>query len=351
MLATTTAALLTISAAGQHKKPAKPAQRTAAHAARAAGAWVSAVGDLGTGPLGWPGPGVTMVVSVPGSPTVLAGLAHAGLWASSNGGRTWTAVGNSAQLNNLPTAILFDPKDPRTYWVSGMYGPGLFKTSDGGATFERLSPIIGLDEVTVDFTDPDRRTLITGAHEVSDSLQVSVSSGRSWHALPSTVPGVAFLSNALIVGDNTFIVSSAGRSSPPGIYRTQDGGKFWVRVASFLPPGNWPQSLPVQTSDGAIYWRKDGPGLMKSVDKGRSWIDVGGPLTTVPVELPGGMLAGAGGGQLYLSRNGGRTWSPIGPVAPYGAAGVAYNAMQRTFYIWHFPNNRDASSIMRWTWK
>jgi photosystem II stability/assembly factor-like uncharacterized protein len=67
---------------------------------------------------------------------------------------------------------VYDPENPNTYWESGIYNDGgVFRTDDGGATFQPLGNVTHIDAVSVDLTDPDRSTLLAGAHEQSVLLR------------------------------------------------------------------------------------------------------------------------------------------------------------------------------------
>ena len=104
----------------------------------------------------------TILSPVPGSGTIIAGVALKGLWANSSGS-TWSHLGSGAgsdTITNRPTWIAHDPTSPGTFWESGIYnGGGVYRTTDHGRTFHRLGSITHNDYVSVDFSDPDRHTL------------------------------------------------------------------------------------------------------------------------------------------------------------------------------------------------
>jgi len=286
-----------------------------------------------------------MVACVPGRDQIIAGMAHLGLWTSTTDGIVWRRLDSPAAIDNIPTNVVFDSAHPDTLWESGMYGNGVYRTSDGGLSFSALSNAAS-DTVTVDLSDQYHLMLACAVHERANSVAISVSSGRSWHTVDTIPPGAAFQSNPLIVADNTLVVGAAG--GRPGIYRTADGAKTWQHVSDITPDGNWPTSLPLLAAGGVIYWLAPGRGLAKSVDKGATWQLLRAPLTTAPIELPGGTLVGAGSKQLYASRDGGKRWAALGPPAPFAPLGVAYNAIRHTFYVWRFPNARTPSALIKW---
>ena len=78
--------------------------------------------------------------------TIYLGAAQGGLWKSSDNGAHWESIGDS--LPSLAVgAIAIDPTDPRVIYIGtgegtraadSYYGAGLFKTTDGGATWTHI---------------------------------------------------------------------------------------------------------------------------------------------------------------------------------------------------------------------
>ena len=112
---------------------------------------------------------LTLVMATPCSPQVIAGVAQQGLWQTTNGGETWEALGSgagSAVITNRPSSIVHDPEHAGAFWTSGIYnGAGVYKSSDVGVTFDQLGDVGHNDLVSVDFDDPERKTLLAGGHE------------------------------------------------------------------------------------------------------------------------------------------------------------------------------------------
>ncbi|HEX4123228.1 MAG TPA: hypothetical protein VHY37_00770, partial [Tepidisphaeraceae bacterium] len=173
----------------------------------------------------WGYAGVTALVAVPDSDRIIAGVSEQGLWTTADRGETWTklAAADKVPITNRPYQIVFDPKDPRHFWVSGNYGPGLFVTADAGKTFSRLGDVTDVDGLGVDFTDPLRRTLVIGHHERECSTEKSTDGGKTWVKIGLKLPEKSNFSNDVIVLDGkTFIVNTAGwkQGLSFGIYRT-----------------------------------------------------------------------------------------------------------------------------------
>src|SRR4029079_8015651 len=155
----------------------------------AAASWVNVTGNLAN--MASECGNLTMLSAVPGSDTIIAGVALKGLWANSSG-NTWSHLGSGAgsdTITNRPSWITYDPLHPGVFWESGIYnGRGVFKTTDGGSTFRQLGSIAHNDYVSVDFGDPDRKTLLAGGHEQAQTVYRSTDGGQTWTNIGVTLP-------------------------------------------------------------------------------------------------------------------------------------------------------------------
>ncbi len=310
-------------------------------------AWVNVTNNVGGGTWGYAG--VCTIACVPGADEVIAGVSEKGLWSSTDGGQTWTPLGGDgpAKITNRPYAILFDPKDAKTFWESGNYGPGVFKTTDGGKTFERLGPIVHVDGLAIDFADPERKNLLIGLHEKIRSVTRSSDGGKTWRNIGEGLPERSNHStNPILIDAKTYVVNTAGwqQGHSQGIYRTEDAGQTWQQVSEIGTAGT-----PLAASDGTIYWAiLWDRGLLKSTDKGKTWTEVPGPVKKTPIELPGGRLVAPVGSQLYLSTDGAATWKPCSPPMPFAPGAWAYNEKRNAFFISRMTDKKSDLAIARY---
>jgi photosystem II stability/assembly factor-like uncharacterized protein len=187
--------------------------------------------------------------------------------------------------------------------------------------------------VSVDFTDPNRQTLLAGGHEQSQTIYRSTNGGQSWTNVGVNLPAnTKFSTIPLVINSQTHLVNAQGYADGiAGIFRTTNGGTSWQQVSPLGPP-----VAPLVTASGVIYWPFGG-GLLKSTNAGLSWTQVGSNLHDItPVELPDGTLVSAAGNRLVSSTDGGSNWSALGPDLPYTPASLTYSPNRQAFFISHW---------------
>jgi photosystem II stability/assembly factor-like uncharacterized protein len=305
-------------------------------------AWVNATGNLAgmaseCGNLG-------LVSANPCSGMVIAGVAKAGLWATEDGGKNWKKLGSgagSATITNRISAVVYDPAHPGTFWESGIYnGGGVYRTVDNGLTFTQLGDVTHNDSVSVDFTDPDRKTLLAGPHEATSKLMRSTDGGKTWSDIGKMLPSSAgFCTATQVLGAMDLLVGCAGG----GVFHSTDGSA-WTSLGT-----KGVIAQPLLASDGTLYWLGSQGGVNVSTDGGKHFAQTadGNVAPSIvgssyPAELPDGRVVILGKDHLLISSDKGQSWKPIGEPLPYpgggydGARGPAYSARTKTFYVWRW---------------
>jgi photosystem II stability/assembly factor-like uncharacterized protein len=270
---------------------------------------------------------------------IVAGVMRAGYFGSTDDGKTWAKLGadDKEQIENLCTDILFDPKDSKTFWTSGAYERSIFKTSDGGKTLLPFSPLWHMDNIAVDFSDPQRQTMLAAMHETPNRFYRSSDGGKSWWNLAKPeadregFPPMLGICDPVILDAKTYIIGCnpswlGARGYKPAIVITDDAGQTWTKVSEQGPTGH-----PLVTADGVIYWQAD-RALLKSADRGKTWQSLDAVAIT-PVELPGGKLLSAKNTQLYVSADGGSTWTAFAAACPASIRYIAYSAKTKSVFI------------------
>jgi hypothetical protein len=307
--------------------------------------WVNATGNLAG--MASDCANLSRGAAVPCSPTVIVSVANAGLWATDDRGATWRQLGRapgSAAITNRGSAIIFDPVHPSTFWETGLYGGGIYKTSNAGDSFDLLGPQSFTQWVSVDFGDPSRKTLLTGTHGQRQQVQLSRDQGATWTNVGANLPADSDNSEFPVILDaHTFLVGGSSGAATCGIFRSTDTGASWQRVST-LSVSHF--GAPLRASDGAIYWPlHSDAGLAKSVDGGLTWTVVVGPgvmAGVTPLELPDHSIVVAGVDHLLRSTDGAVTWVPLGEPLPFDLTahndqgGLTYSAHWKMFFLWHW---------------
>jgi photosystem II stability/assembly factor-like uncharacterized protein len=282
---------------------------------------------------------LSYIVAVPGQDKVIAGVRRGGLHATTNGGSSWSRLGTAAgsdPVDNTPNQIVFDPEDSDIFWECGMYGSAVCKTTDGGQTFTHLGDVTHNDGLSIDFSDPQRRTIIVGGHEQKRKLQKTTDGGQTWTNIGANLPATShFSSYPLILDTDTYIVGCSGwGDGEEGIWRTTDGGNSWTKVAA-----QGAANPPMVDSDGYIYyaliWDR---GLIKGTPDGTRWATAQGwgtMRTVAPVELPDGSIIASSytSNGLIRSFNSGVAWESVQPATPGEVLRYTYSDVRQELFV------------------
>ena len=178
-----------------------------------------------------------------------------GVYKSVDGGKSWNNVGlkSSEHIGE----ILIDPRNSDVVYVASQ-GPlwskggdrGLFKTTDGGKTWQNVLEIsehTGVSDIAFDPQNPDviyatsyqrRRhvwTLINGGPE--STIYKSTDAGKTWNkinkGLPSVDLGRIGIDVAPTDGNIIYAIVEAA-DGQSGFYRSTDAGASWSKQSSYV---------------------------------------------------------------------------------------------------------------------
>ena len=261
------------------------------------------------------GPKVTTVWNVTAGPGGLyAGVEEAGLFRSHDGGSTWQHVEGLTNHPSRPEwvpgngglilhSIVPHPIDADRLWV-GISAVGAFETRDGGATW---------------------MTRNRGVRADFNPGNIYPEFGQCVHKLVMAADGGELLY----------------QQNHCGVYRSSDGGEQWEEITQGLPsqfgfpmaahprdprtvwlipltepdagrvmPGG--QAAVWRTNDGGSTWQRSADGLPQD----HAYVGVLREAMAVDRLDPVGVYFGTSTGQLYGSRDEGRTWRLVADNLP-----------------------------------
>jgi len=231
------------------------------------------------------------------------------------------------------SAVAGIPGDTKTYYAGAASG-GVWKTTDGGATFapifdEQTSQAIGALAVTP--SDPNivwagtgEAWVIRPSDVMGDGIYKSVDAGATWKKMGLAETGR--IGRILVHPTNPQIVYACalGRATGPqqerGVYRTTNGGETWDRVL-FVNPDTGCSGISMDATD---------PNVL-----------IAG--TWQVVVHTWAMFSGGDASGVYITRDGGATWKKAEtglPKPPVGKVDVAIapSDSKRMFALIQTPN-------------
>lgn len=309
-----------------------------------------------------------------------------GVYRSDDGGRSWRNMG--LKKSEHIGRIVIDPRDSQVVYVAAqgpLWSPGgdrgLFKTTDGGKTWNNILSIsenTGVTDVVLDPRDPDviyaaayqrRRhvwTMINGGPE--SALYKSTDGGATWTKLRAGLPTVDLGRIGLAispVNPDVIYATIEAANRQGGIFRSTDRGATWQRMNPYdnqafyygqiiADPKDvdriYVMGVQIQVSDDGGRTLRPLTSRFKHVDNHAMWID--------PTD-PEYYLVGCDGG-IYESFDRGETWHFKAnlPITQFYAVAVdnsspfyyVYGGTQDNFSLGGPSRTRSLSGITNADW-
>jgi len=231
--------------------------------------------------------------------------ASGGVWKTADAGVTWKPVFDSTGDYSVG-CVAVDPKDPLTVWVgsgennsqrSVSYGDGVYKSTDGGATWENVG-LKSSQHVAKILIDPrDSQTVYVAAQGPLWSaggdrgLYKTTDGGRSWKRVLHVSDNTG-VTDLVMDGKNPDVLYAAAYQRRRHVWTLIDGG---------------PESGLYKSIDAGASWKKLAEGLPKE-EMGRIGLAISPQDPRVlyaVIETAGGAAGGAG---YYRSADGGSHW-------------------------------------------
>jgi photosystem II stability/assembly factor-like uncharacterized protein len=270
------------------------------------------------------------LAGVPSQPaTFYLGAVNGGVWKSTDAGATWHSVWDSQPSGSIGT-IAVSLSDPETVYVGSgeglqrpdlSTGDGVYKSTDGGATWTHLGLSDGqqIGQIAIDPKDANRVFVAVTGHPYGPNeergLFRTIDGGKTWKKI-LYVNDKTGASEVQIDPQNPKIVFAGmwQRQEAPwengswigadgGLFRSTDGGDTWTKLTGHgLPDDILQVQMTISPTDSkrmyaAVATVRGTVGIFRSDDEGVNWVHapdndsrpearIGGGDVPVPVVDP-----------------------------------------------------------------
>ncbi len=263
---------------------------------------VSGLGLRGIGPAVMGGRIADIAVSPTDKSTWYVAVGSGGLWKTTNRGISWEPIFDSQKSYSIGT-VTIDSNNSEVIWVgtgenvSGRHvawGDGVYKSVDGGKTWKQMG-LIKSEHIGKILVDPRNSDVVfvaaegplwssggeRGVYKTSDGgktwqlvLEIDENTGVTDIEFDPSNPDVIYAA-AYQRRRHTWSLLSGGPKS--GIYKSANNGESWLRKETGLPKEDMGKmGLAVTPANPDVVYatieaNKDEKGFYRSLDKGESW--------------------------------------------------------------------------------
>lgn len=259
--------------------------------------------------------------------------------------------------------IATHPKNPKILYVAS--NDALYKTRDGGESWEKTSQSFASDRVTAIAVDPLMTSAIYAGTN-GDGVYKSGDAGRTWHPFNS-----GLRAHVMIVGQFAFdpvdqeIVYLA---STVGVYRSTNRGRDWTEWMHGMKEVHFVVSIVAHPSNRNILYAGTSGGVYKTTKGGKPWtraivgmLPENDPSTSMALGVnalaidpvaPATIYAGTTKG-LFKTTDAAETWTRIkeGTLADEFIMGVSIDpTASNVIYVGHRAGiDKSTDSGQTWT--
>jgi photosystem II stability/assembly factor-like uncharacterized protein len=269
--------------------------------------------------------------------------AFGGLWKTTNRGTTFAPIFDNGGSFTL-CCVVVDPKNSNVVWLgtgenasqrSAHFGDGIYKSADAGKTWQRMG-LAASEHIGQILIDPRNSNVVyvaaqgplwsaggeRGLYKTTDGgakwdrvLHVSDDTGISDIVFDPKNPDVLYASS---YQRRRAVGQMIGGGPEGGIWKTTDAGKKWTKLSKGLPKDDVGRiALGVDPKNPARVYAL----VSAKAPRGRGGFGGGAAGRGAPAEAPAAAPAVVDEAGFYRSDDSGATWARIGKVVPAAGRG------------------------------
>ncbi|OGP79299.1 MAG: hypothetical protein A2V86_08710 [Deltaproteobacteria bacterium RBG_16_49_23] len=260
------------------------------------------------------GGSIYAIVIDPNNSNVIYAGTSAGVFKSTNGRSTWSAI-NSGITYLYIKALAIDHNNSNILYA-GTNVAGVFKSTNGGTNWSASNSGLPTPlQVRALAIDPYNTNVIYSGGIITGGVYKSTNGGASWYAINSGLTNI-FVHTIIINPINSNIIYAGTEG---GFFKSTNGGGTWTWSA-IVPglPGIEAMAIAIDRNNTNVLYVGTWRGVFKSIDGGTTWGEINSGLTNLHINAliidsydSNTIYAGTYGGGVFRSVDGGITWSAI----------------------------------------
>ena len=265
----------------------------------------------------------------PQTPETLYAGTDGGVFKSTNGGTSWTAMNTGLPFSKNVYALAINPQTPDTIYAGiANYSEGydgVFKSTNGGTNWTAINNGLTYTYIRALAINPQTpETLYAGGgyyykFGYYDYAYKSINGGTNW-------TDISFSRAVISLAINPQAPDTLYAGTFSGVFKSINGGTNWTAINTGFPytyNNTFVYALAInpqtpETIYAGIEAYGEGYGVFKSINGGTNWTGINTGLTNTYVhalainpQTPETIYAGTYGGGMFKSINGGTNWTAI----------------------------------------
>ena len=219
---------------------------------------------------------VNLLAIDPTAPSIIYAGSGVGVFKSTNGGRTWSAMNNGLTVARNVVGLAIDPVTPSTVSIAvtdfSSSSRGVYKSTNGGNLWIQRSnglPSFDPTSLAIDPVTPNVLYVSVGCCFSGTHIYKTTDGADNWSPLAGAPPQQP---TSLVIDQlNHSIIYAVDSNSAGGIFKSGDAGATWQSLGTIVQSA---LSIAVSPHTPGLLYANTDQTLFKSVDGGSSWSPV-----------------------------------------------------------------------------